>query len=149
MVNIDSKFWHWYHNVSECHYHIQITVKYRKILLDKKVEKVILDSLRGIKERYAIEITHVGFDQNHVHILLRFLPQYSGSQVIKILKSITAKEVFRTLPEIKKILWGGEFWTNGYYIATVSGRGTKKVIETYIINQGRTKAVKQLALFEL
>jgi len=108
MVNIDSKFWHWYHNVSECHYHIQITVKYRKILLDKKVEKVILDSLRGIKERYAIEITHVGFDQNHVHILLRFLPQYSGSQVIKILKSITAKEVFRTLPEIKKILWGAE-----------------------------------------
>lgn len=149
MVNINSEFWHWYHNVSECYYHIQLTIKYRRSLLDQEVIKVILEGLRGVKERYALEINHVGFDQNHVHLLLRFLPKYAGGQVVRIVKSITAKAVFKQLPRVKQNLWGGEFWTDGYYIATVSGRGTKKIIENYIYKQGRTKDVKQLKLFEL
>jgi len=141
--------WRWYHNISECFYHIQITVKYRKLLLNKKVIEAIIDSLREFMERYAIEISHVGFDQNHAHILARFLPKYSGGQVVKTIKSITARAVFEQVPEIKKELWGGEFWTDGYYIATISGRGNKKVIEQYIQNQGRPKDVSQLRLFEL
>jgi Transposase IS200 like. len=61
--------WRWYHNVSECYYHIQITVKYRKALLNEKVIVAIVESLKGFMERYAIEISHVGFDQDHAHIL--------------------------------------------------------------------------------
>ncbi len=148
MVNINSDIWHWYHNVSECYYHIQITVKYRKSLINKKVEEVILESISGIKERYAIEVSHLGFDQNHVHLLTRFLPKYSGGQVIKLVKSLSAKAVFREVPEIKAELWGGEFWTDGYYIATISGKGNKTVIEKYIKNQGREKDIEQLKLFE-
>jgi|SRR3989339_911320 len=129
-TNIEEDIWHWYHNVSECYYHIQLTIK-------------------GFKERYTIEISHVGFDQNHVHILCRFLPKYSGGQVIRLIKMITAKQLFRQVPEIKKELWGGEFWTDGYYIATVSGKGDKKIIEKYIENQGRSKDIKQLKLFDL
>ena len=148
MININFDIWHWYHNVSECYYHIQITVKYRKALIDKKTEKVILESISGIKERYAIEVSHVGFDQNHVHLLTRFLPKYSGGQVIKLIKSLSAKAVFREVPEVKDELWGGEFWTDGYYIATISGKGNKAVIEKYIKNQGREKDIEQLKLFE-
>ena len=148
MININFDIWHWYHNVSECYYHIQITVKYRKALIDKKTEKVILESISGIKERYAIEVSHVGFDQNHVHLLTRFLPKYSGGQVIKLVKSLSAKAVFREVPEVKNELWGGEFWTDGYYIATISGKGNKAVIEKYIKNQGREKDIEQLKLFE-
>jgi putative transposase len=149
MTNINSNIWHWYHNVSECYYHIQITVKYRKALLSENVQSAIRESLIGIKARYAIEISHYGFDQNHLHILARFLPTYSGGQVIKIIKSISAKNVFIQAPEIKKELWGGEFWTDGYYIATISGRGDKKIIENYIINQGRQEDLRQLKLFSL
>jgi REP element-mobilizing transposase RayT len=148
MINIKSDIWHWYHNISECYYHIQITVKYRKALINKKTEKVILESISGIKERYAIEVSHVGFDQNHVHLLTRFLPKYSGGQVIKLVKSLSAKAVFREVPEVKNELWGGEFWTDGYYIATISGKGNKAVIERYIKNQGREKEIEQLKLFE-
>ena len=148
MININSDIWHWYHNVSECYYHIQITVKYRKALINKKTEKVILESISGIKERYAIEVSHVGFDQNHVHLLTRFLPKYSGGQVIKLIKSLSAKAVFREVPEVKNELRGGEFWTDGYYIATISGKGNKAVIEKYIKNQGREKDIEQLKLFE-
>ena len=148
MTNVESKIWHWYHNVSECYYHIQLTIKYRRAVLNESVQQAILDSWKEIKERYAIEISHVGFDQNHIHILSRFLPKYSGGQVIKLLKSISAKTVFQQVPEIKKELWGGEFWTDGYYIATVSGHGSKQIIINYIKNQGRQHDVAQLKLFE-
>ena len=141
--------WYWYHNISECYYHIQITVKYRKALLDREVEQTILESMRGFKERYAIEIQQVGFDRNHIHVLCRFLPKYSGGKVIRLIKSISAQHVFSRVRRIKKQLWGGEFWTDGYYIATVGGRGTKKVIEEYIKKQGREEDVKQLKLFEI
>jgi len=141
--------WHWYHNVSECYYHIQLTVKYRKSLFAEKTEKVMLERIKGFKERFAIEISHVGFDLNHVHLLCKFLPKYSAGQVIGLIKNMISKAIFREVPEVKKELWGGEFWTDGYYIATVSGRGSKKIIENYIINQGREQDVKQLRLFEL
>ena len=149
MPDIESEIWYWYHNVSECYYHIQLTIKYRKSLFNKETEGVIIESMKGFKERYAIEIQTVGFDRNHVHVLCRFLPKYSGGQVIRLLKSITAQEVFRLVPEIKKELWGGEFWTDGYYIGTVSGRGDRRVIENYIKKQGRSEDIKQLRLFDL
>jgi len=149
MVKIEKDIWHWYHNVSECHYHIQLTIKYRKLLFNERVKNVVLEAMKGFKERYVIEINHVGFDKNHVHLLLRFLPKFSGGQVIRLIKSISGKAIFREFPEIKEELWGGEFWTDGYYIATVSGRGSKKVIENYIKSQGREQDIKQLRLFEL
>ena len=143
--------WHWYHNVSECYYHIQITIKYRKSLFTETIENIMLNTVKGFKERYAIEISHIGFDKNHVHLLVKFLPTYSGGQVIKIIKSMTARHIFKQAPEVKKELWGGEFWTDGYYIATVSGKGSKQVIEKYIENQGHREEtnLQQLRLFEL
>ena len=149
MPNIEDEIWYWYHNISEPYYHIQITVKYRKVLMNERTEKVIIETTKGFKERYAIEVSHIGFDKNHVHFLLKFLPKYSGGQVIRLIKSITGREVFKEIPEIKKALWGGEFWTDGYYFATVSGRGDRKVIEKYIEGQGRADDIRQLRLFEL
>ena len=148
-TNIEAKegIWYWYHNVSECYYHIQITIKYRKALFYEPVQKLMLQTLWGFKERYAIDIHEVGFDQNHVHLLLRFLPKYSGGQVIRLLKSITSSQLFKFMPKLKKELWGGEFWTDGYYIGTISGKGDKRVIEQYIRNQGREKDIAQLRLF--
>ena len=148
MTNTDENLWHWYHNVSETYYHIQLTVKYRKALFNQKTEGIILEITKGMKDRYDLEISHVGFDKNHVHLLCRFLPKYSGGQVVKLIKSITAKKIFKDAPEIKNELWGGEFWTDGYYLATVSGKGSKTTIENYIKNQGREKDIKQLKLFE-
>ena len=149
MTNIESNIWHWYHNVSECHYHLQLTIKYRKALLNIDTEKVILETLSGVKERYAIQIYEIGFDQDHVHFLLQFLPKYSGGDVVRLIKNLTAKSVFKHCPEIKKDLWGGEFWTDGYYIATVSARGSRKVIENYIKKQGRSRDIEQLRMFDL
>ena len=135
--------------MSECYYHIQITVKYRKAVLDGGVQKVMRGTVAGLKERYAIDVSEIGFDQNHVHLLCQFLPKYSGGAVVRLLKSLTAKDVFHFILSIKKELWGGEFWTDGYYIGTISNKGNKTVIEKYIRNQGREKDIPQLSLFSI
>ena len=148
-TNIEEDIWHWHHSVSEPYYHIQLTIKYRKPLFNEKTEGIILEIAKDFKDRYDLEISHVGFDKNHVHFLCKFLPKYSGGQVIKLIKSITAKKIFKDIPEIKAKLWGGEFWTDGYYFATVSGRGSRSIIEKYIKNQGREEDSRQLRLFEM
>ena len=148
MVKITEDIWHWHHNVSECYYHIQLTIKYRKALFDPVMEGLVLEILEGFKERYYIDVGSVGFDKNHVHVLCRFLPKYSGGQVIRLMKSIISRILFKEMPMLKKELWGGEFWTDGYYISTVSGRGDRRIIEKYIENQGRADDVKQLRLFD-
>ncbi len=107
-TDIEAKdgIWYCYHNISECYYHIQLTVKYRKALFDPALEKLTLTILSGFKERYAIDISEVGFDQDHIHLLLRFLPKYSGGQVIKLIKSVTGSQIFKFMPTVKKELRG-------------------------------------------
>src|SRR3989344_3542545 len=148
MPNIEGNLWRWYHNVSECNYHIQLTIKYRRAVLEPKVIDTIKDVLKGFKERFAINIHDIGFDQNHIHILCQFLPKYSGGQVIGLIKSLTAKPCLK-LPEVRSQLWCGEFWTDGYYIGTVSNRGNRKTIEEYIRKQGRKPEHIQLTMFSL
>ena len=152
MPNLEQPLWRWYHNVSECFYHIQLTIKYRKAVLFPDIQQSILDTLKGFKERFAIEIHEIGFDQNHIHILCQFLPKYSGGQVIKLIKSMTARSALK-IPAVKKELWGGEFWTDGYYISTIGSRGNRKTIEIYIKNQGAEGSTKerieQLQLFSV
>ncbi len=109
----------------------------------------MLSILKGFKERYYIDVQTVEYDENHVHILCRFLPKYSGVQVVRLIKSITSRLLFQKFPEIKRQLWGGEFWSDGYSIGTVSGRGDRKIIENYIKNQGREEYIKQLKLFDI
>ncbi len=70
--------------------------------MNEITERIILEVTKGFEVRYAIEVSHVGFDKNHVHILCKFLPKYSGGQVIKLIKSITAKEIFKLVPETKQ-----------------------------------------------
>ena len=149
MVDLTEDIWYWHHNVSEYYYHIQLTIKYRRSVFQESIEKEMLKIMSGFKQRYYIDISTVGYDKNHVHILCRFSPKYSGGQVIRLIKSITSRLLFERFPEIKRQLWGGEFWSDGYYIGTVSGRGDKGVIEDYIKNQGRESDIKQLKLFDM
>ena len=109
MVKLTEDIWYWHHNVSECYYHIQITIKYRRDLFDKEKEVYMNEIMSGFRKRYHIDIQTVGYDGNHVHVLCRFLPKYSGGQVIRLIKSITSRLLFQRFPEIKRHLWGGEF----------------------------------------
>ena len=128
-----------YHNIYETHYHIVFPVKYRKALLTNEIPLAISNIAREISNRYDIEFEKIGYDQNHIHLLISFPPKYGGSDVVRIFKSITAKQLFERFPALKKDLWGGEFWSDGFYMATVSERGNWQAVERYVANQGKTE----------
>ncbi len=136
-----------FHNAYDTHYHIVFPVKYRKALLNNEIQLAINHTAQEISERYDIEFEKIGCDNDHIHILTSFPPKHSGSDVVRIFKSITAKQLFKQFPELKKELWGGEFWSDGFYIATVSERGNWQAVEKYVSNQGKTKDQPQLKLF--
>ena len=134
------------HCVYETHYHIVFPVKYRKSLLSEGVTSAIKSIAREIGERYESEFEHLGCDNNHIHILCSFHPKYSIGEVVRKFKSITARELFKQFPLLRKELWGGEFWSDGYYVSTVSERGNWKVVERYVKNQGKEPTTEQLRL---
>ncbi len=135
------------HCAYDAHYHIVFPVKYRKALLSHDIELAIVQIAKEIGERYEIDFENIGCDLNHIHLLVSFHPKYSGAQVVQKFKSITARELFKRFPELKKDLWGGEFWSDGYYIATVGERGNWNIVKKYIQNQGKTDETPQLRLF--
>ena len=68
----------------------------------------------------------------------------SPTKIIRIVKSITAKEIFRRHPEVKQKLWGGEFWSKGFYVNTVGKHGDETTIQAYVKSQGNEKTYKKL-----
>ena len=137
-----------YHCAWQIHYHVVFPVKYRKAFLDHEVVRIIRQTAVGIEQRYAIDVEAMGMDRDHIHLLCGAHPKVSPGQIAWIFKSITAREVFRAKPEVKKELRGGEFWTDGYYVATVGERGDWKTVERYIEKQGKArKDLRQLKLF--
>ena len=139
-----------YHCVWQIHYHIVFPVKYRKALVDREVTEIITDTAQGIEERYAIKMEAIGCDSDHIHLLCSAHPKIAPGRIVQIFKSITAREIFRRKPKVKEELWGGEFWTDGYYVATVSERGNWATVEAYVQKQSQTKtSLRQLKLFDL
>jgi len=124
------------HCAYDIHYHLVFPVKYRKALLSPEVVSTMRDTMKGIEERYDLTIEQFGDDKNHIHLLMSFHPKYSVGQVVRLFKSVTAKQVFTLHPGLNKDLWGGEFWFDGYHVATVGTGGNWAVVEKYVRNQG-------------
>ena len=126
------------HKVYILKYHIMIVTKYRKdLFFNEEYQNYIKTILSEIEKRYFITPETIGFDEDHVHLLVQAAPKYSPSRIIQIIKSITAREMFKKFEEIKEELWGGEFWSDGGYVATV-GEGTNAdIVRNYIKKQGR------------
>ena len=104
-------------------YHIVCPAKYRKAVFTDEVDQVLRDVCLEIAKRYEIVFLEIGVDWDHVHFLVQSVPMYSPKKIVQILKSLTAREVLKRVPSVKKQLWGGEFWTDGYFISTVGKHG--------------------------
>ncbi len=125
------------HNKSLLLYHIVCPSKYRRKIFIDEVEKILKEVCIEISKRYEITFIEIGNDEDHVHYLVQGVPIQSPKAIVQTIKSITAREIFRLHPEVKKMLWGGQIWTSGYYINTVGQYGNEKVIREYVENQGR------------
>ncbi len=97
----------------------------------------------AISERYEIYFLEIGADKDHVHFLIQSVPTMSPKSIAQKVKSITAREVFKKNPEVKQKLWGGAFWSSGYFMNTVGQHGNEDVIANYVKNQGNAE-YKQL-----
>jgi putative transposase len=147
-----SEYIHKRHNVSVLLYHLVCPAKYRRVVFDEKVDDILKEICLEISKRYEINFLEIGTDRDHVHFLIQSVPSYSPTKIVTTVKSISARELFKQAPEVKKKLWGGEFWGKGYFINTVGQHGNEKSIASYVKNQGReseykTLHRKQLSLF--
>ena len=148
-----SEYIHKSHNVSVLLYHFVCPAKYRRVVLSKAVDMTLKDICLEIEKRYEVHFLEIGTDKNHVHFLVQSVPTKSPTQIIKMLKSITAREIFRIHPEVKRQLWGGEFWTEWYFVNTVSKFGDESTISRYVRERGFEKdytvlhKTKQLVMF--
>lgn len=143
----ESEYIHLSHNVSNLVYHFVCPTKYRRVVIDEHVDEVLKQICEGIELRYDyIKFLEIGADKGHVHFLIQSLPNYAPSKIISTIKSITARRVFAECPEVKKKLWGGQFWSDGYFVSTVGKHNNENVIQEYVRNQGKQDEYKQLAL---
>jgi len=129
------------HNKTILMYHLVCAVKYRRGVLTETVTDTIVNVCMEITEKYGIEFIEIGTDVNHIHYLIQTLPKYSPTQIVTMIKSLTARIIFKVNPEVKQKLWGGEFWSDGYWMVTVSQNKTEEVIKEYVQQQGNGKYV--------
>ena len=146
-----SEYIHKSHNVSVLLYHYVCPAKYRRVIFDDSVDKVLIQTCQEISKRYDINILELGTDGDHVHFLIQSVPMLAPQQIVRVIKSITAREIYRLCPNVKKKLWGGNIWSAGYFVSTVGKNGNEKQIENYVKNQGNkyTKLYRsQITIFE-
>jgi putative transposase len=138
------------HCVYKIRYHIVLTVKYRKKLLfaDERIS-FFKSVLSEIAERYDFFFEAIGTDGDHVHLFVGAAPKYAASEVVGTIKSITARQLFAAFPAIKEVLWGEEFWTDGFYVGTVGDGVTSDIIKAYVENQGSPEEKTGYAQFKL
>jgi putative transposase len=120
------------HAVYDLKYHMVWVPKYRKMVLRGDLGKRVREVFGEIAERYEFEIDTMEVKEDDVHLFLSAPPRYSPARVVQIIKSISAKVVFKEFPDVKKQLWGGEFWSDGYFVRSVGDKVTSEVIRRYI-----------------
>ncbi len=146
-----SRYIHKSHNVSVLLYHLVFPAKYRRAVSDAAVDRALKEVCLEIEARYQVKFLEIGTDKDHVHFPVQSVPTYSVTRLVTIIKSLTAREIFRRCPQVKRQLWGGEFWTDGYFASTVGRHGNERTIGDYVQKQGgayrQLHEDRQLALF--
>lgn len=143
----DSIYIHNSHNVSYLVYHFVCPTKYRRIVITETVDESLKQICEGIELRYDwITFLEIGADKDHVHFLVQSTPDYSPTKIITTIKSITAKRIFAEHPEVKKQLWGGSFWSGGFFASSVGRNVSEQAIKEYVKNQGKQDSYEQILL---
>lgn len=125
-------------------YHFVCPAKYRRIVLTKPVDSSLKQICLEIAKRYEIHFLEIGTDKDHVHFLIQSITTMPPQRIIQIIKSITAREIFKMQPEVKDKLWGGEFWSKGYFVSTVGRSNSENAVREYVKSQGREKEYTEL-----
>ena len=137
------------HNKSLLLYHLVCPIKYRRKVLTTEVSQTLRNICLEISVRFEIHFLEIGCDDDHVHFLIQSIPMMSAKKIANTIKSLTAREIFRLHPEVKRFLWGGKFWTSGYYINTVGQYANEEVIKKYVQGQGNNQNYEKIHTSQL
>ena len=137
------------HAVYDTLYHLVWSPKYRRAVLQGEIQQRVRELFVDIAEQYDITIEEMEVSPDHVHLFCSLPPRYSIAQVVTRFKSLSARAILREFPRIKRRLWGGELWEDGYCARTVGDKVTAEVIRRYIQQHCLEKTGdRQLSLFE-
>jgi putative transposase len=136
------------HAVYDLKYHLVWIPKYRKGIMGGEVSEYLKGTFQRIAEEYEFSIDTMEVVEDHVHIFVEVPPRYAPSQVVQIFKSVSAREIFKKFPKLKKQLWAGEFWSDGYFVRSVGDKVTADIVRKYIEYQTHENNSKQLPMFE-
>ena len=136
------------HAVYDLKYHVVWVPKYRKDILDREISDYLKATFNKIAEEYGFRIDTMEVMEDHVHIFVEVPPRYSPAQVVQIMKSISAREVFKVFPDLRKQLWAGELWNDGYFVRSVGDEVTADLIRKYIEYQTHEDNSIQLDMFD-
>ena len=90
----------------------------------------------------------LAIEEDHVHLFLLVPPKYAPAKVVQIMKSISGREIFKEFPRLRKQLWAGEFWADGYFVRSVGDNVTSEIIKRYIRYQDNSDKPHQLKLWD-
>ena len=136
------------HNKSLLLYHL-VCPKYRRKVLSEEISVTFREICLEISQRYEIHFSKIGCDDDHVHFLIQSVPIMSAKKIANTIKILTAREIFRLHPEVKRFLWGGKFWTSDYYINTVGQYANEEVIKKYVQGQGNNQNYEKIHTSQL
>ena len=125
------------HSMYSLQYHVVWVCKYRRKILKPGVcsyiRKTFSGLLRGVP---GVRIESIGFDIDHLHMLMSIPPKYSISSVMGRLKSQLASRMRRFFPWLSKVYWKENIvWSPGYFVSSVGL--DEETIRKYVEHQGR------------
>ena len=131
------------HAVYYLKYHLVWVPKYRKNIFDNiELREFAKEVFQEIAKQYEFEIDTMEVMEDHVHVFITTPPRYSVAQIVQILKSISAREIFKRFPKLRKILWNHEIWNDGYFARSVGDKVTTEIIQRYIKYQHQEEQLK-------
>ena len=136
------------HTVYDPKYHLGWAPTSRRWISREELRQRAAELLRDIAHNFQFEIEEMEVAKDHGHVCLNFPPRDSMAKVVGILKSISASELFQEFPELRRQLWGGEFWEDGDFVRTVGDQVTADVIKRSIqYHRHEEREGNQLDLF--
>jgi len=113
-------------------YHLVWVPKYRKVVLSEPVARRGKQIFQGIAERYGFTVVEQEVMPDHVHVFVSAPPRWSPAELVNVLKSVSAKQLFKEFPRLRKAMWGGELWRSGSFVRATGAAVTAAVIQRYI-----------------
>lgn len=122
--------------------------KYRRRSLIPQIARRVEEIFLEIAEVDEFETIEQKVRSDHAHFCVSAPPRYSASQLVNMMKNISARHIFQEFPWFRKRYWNEKLWQDGYFVRGIGNKLTSEAIERYIRYQENEGAGKQLTLFE-